>query len=435
MQEPLRADTLNPAATIGGKPNPYLIAQDQLDRAARLCGLSQVVRDILSQPKNELIINFPVRMDNGEYKMFKGYRVQHSNILGPYKGGIRYHEQVTLDEVKALASWMTYKCALHDIPFGGGKGGIKFMPRQHSITEIERITRRFTHALGANIGPEYDIPAPDVGTNAQIMVWMMDTYMNVVGFNDKNANRRVVTGKTLASGGSHGRESATGQGIVHCIAEWARDRRFDLNGATFTVQGFGNVGSNAAKILVRTGASLTAVGDWKGYVANGDGINPYKLGEHVQRTGSVMGYPGTRAITRDEFFATQADIFIPAALEMEIGIAEAKALNVKLIVEGANGPTEPVAEPILHEKGIDLIPDILANSGGVVVSYYEWLQNKRSERWDLEEVEERLAKRMKRTYLAVTEYAAGKKCDWRMAAMAIALDRIGKAYAERGIFP
>jgi glutamate dehydrogenase (NAD(P)+) len=417
------------------KPNPYDVALAQLDKAARVAGISPAVRDILSQPKNELIVNFPVRMDNGEYKMFKGYRVQHSNILGPYKGGIRYHEQVSLDEVKALASWMTYKCALHDIPFGGGKGGIKFMPRQHSQAELERITRRFTHALGANIGPEYDIPAPDVGTNGQIMVWMMDTYMNVVGFTDKNANRRVVTGKTLNSGGSLGRESATGQGIVHCIAEWARDRRFDLNGASYTVQGYGNVGSNAAKILARTGATLTAVGDWKGYIANSDGINPFKLADHVAKTGSVAGYSGGRSITRAEFFATAADIFIPAALELEIGVEEAKALNVKLIVEGANGPTETAAEPILYEKGIALIPDILANSGGVVVSYYEWLQNKRSERWDLEEVEERLAKRMKRTYLNVSEYAATKKVDWRVAAMAIAIERIGRAYAERGIFP
>jgi glutamate dehydrogenase (NAD(P)+) len=417
------------------KPNPYTVALAQLDRAAKILGLPSEVRAILSQPKNELIINFPVRMDSGEYKMFKGYRVQHNNILGPYKGGIRYHEDVSLDEVKALASWMTYKCALHDIPFGGGKGGIKFMPRQHSTAELERITRRFTHALGANIGPEYDIPAPDVGTNGQTMVWMMDTYMNVVGFSDKHANRRVVTGKTLASGGSHGREAATGQGIVHCIVEWARDRRFDLNGSTFTVQGFGNVGSNAAKILARTGASLMAAGDWKGYITNVDGINPFKLSEYVQKTGSVLGYPGSRPITRDEFFATPADIFIPAALELEIGVPEAKALSVRLIVEGANGPTETDAEPILREKGIDVIPDILANSGGVVVSYYEWLQNKRSERWELEEVEERLAKRMKRTFLAVSEMAAAKKCDWRMAAMAIALDRIGRAYSERGIFP
>jgi glutamate dehydrogenase (NAD(P)+) len=417
------------------KPNPYKIAQDQLDSAAKICGLPGPILSILSQPKNELIVNFPVRMDNGEYKLFKGYRVQHNNILGPYKGGIRYHEMVSLDEIKALASWMTYKCALHDIPFGGGKGGIKFSPRDHSQNELERITRRFTHALGSNIGPEYDIPAPDVGTNGQIMVWMMDTYMNVVGFVDKNANRRVVTGKTLASGGSYGRESATGQGIVHCITEWARDRRFDLNGSTFSVQGFGNVGSNAAKILARTGASLTATGDWKGYIFNGDGINPYKLSEYVVRTGSVIGYPSSRTITRDEFFATPVDICIPAALELEIGIPEAKALTCKLLVEGANGPTDSAAEPYLYEKGIAVIPDVLANSGGVVVSYYEWLQNKRSERWDLEEVEERLAKRMKRTYLAVNEYAAMKKCDWRNAALCIAIDRIGKAYGERGIFP
>jgi glutamate dehydrogenase (NAD(P)+) len=434
MLEHSRADTLAPLPPAG-KPNPYLVAIAQLDRAAKISGISSVVRDILSQPKNELIINFPVRMDSGEYKMFKGYRVQHSNILGPYKGGIRYHELVSLDEVKALASWMTYKCALHDIPFGGGKGGIKFMPRQHSMPEIERITRRFTHALGANIGPEYDIPAPDVGTNGQIMVWMMDTYMNGVGFGDKNANRRVVTGKTLSSGGSHGRETATGQGIVHCITEWARDRRFELNGASYTVQGFGNVGSYASKILARTGATLVATGDYKGYIANNHGLNPFKLAEHVQRTGSVVDYPGSTVITREEFFATHADICIPAALELEIGVPEAKALNVKLVVEGANGPTETAAEPIIHEKGIDLIPDILANSGGVVVSYYEWLQNKRSERWDLEEVEDRLAKRMKRTYLAVSEYAQQKKCDWRMAAMGIALERIAKAYSERGIFP
>jgi len=417
------------------KPNPYKIAQDQLARGAEICGLAPAIANILSQPKNELIVNFPVRMDNGEHRLFKGYRVQHNNILGPYKGGIRYHEMVSLDEVKALASWMTYKCALHDVPFGGGKGGIKFNPREHSPGELERITRRFTHALGENIGPEYDIPAPDVGTNGQIMVWMMDTYMNGVGSTNKNANRGVVTGKTLASGGSHGREQATGQGIVHCITEWARDRRFDLNGSTFSVQGFGNVGSNASKILARTGASLIATGDWKGYIFNGDGLNPHKLQEYVTRTGSVVGYPSAKGITRDEFFATAVDIFVPAALELEIGIPEVKVLNCKLIVEGANGPTDSAAEPYIHEKGISLVPDILANSGGVVVSYFEWLQNKRSERWDLEEVEERLQKRMKRTYLAVDEYASTKKVSWRDAAMAIAVERIGKAYAERGIFP
>jgi len=421
-----------PAAS---KPNPYAVAQQQFEKAASFCGLQSSIKEILSQPKNELIVNFPVRLDNGETRLFKGYRVQHNNVLGPYKGGMRYHHEVTLDEVKALAAWMTFKCALHDIPFGGAKGGIKFTPRDYSAGELERITRRFTFALGTNIGPDYDIPAPDVGTNAQTMVWMMDTYLAFADNMNRGEARGVVTGKTLSAGGSHGREAATGQGIVHCITEWARDRRFDLNGATYTVQGFGNVGSNTARILARSGASLVAVGDWKGYVANPEGINPFKLAEYVQRTGSVADYPGSQTITRAEFFGVEADIFVPAALELEIGPAEARALRCKVIVEGANGPTDPRAEPIIADKGIALIPDILANSGGVCVSYYEWLQNKRSENWDLEEVEEKLAKRMKRTYLSVSEFAATRKCDWRTAAMSIALSRLAKPYGERGIFP
>jgi glutamate dehydrogenase (NAD(P)+) len=425
----------SPLLATAGKPNPYQVAQLQFERAADLCGLVPEIREILSQPKNELIVNFPVRLDDGTYRLFKGYRVQHNNVLGPYKGGMRYHEEVTLDEVKALAAWMTFKCALHDIPFGGAKGGIKFKPRDHSAGELERISRRFTSALGNNIGPDYDIPAPDVGTNAQTMVWMMDTYLAFADAVNRGEARGVVTGKTLSAGGSHGREQATGQGIVHCITEWARDRRLDLNGLTYTVQGYGNVGSNAARILARTGASLVAVGDWKGYLANPEGINPFKLSEYVVRTGSVAGYPAAQSITRAEFFAVENDILIPAALELEIGEAEARSLRCKVIVEGANGPTDPRAEPIIAEKGIALIPDILANSGGVCVSYYEWLQNKRSEIWDLEEVEEKLAKRMKRTYLAVSEYAATRKCDWRTAAMALALIRLAKPYSERGIFP
>ena len=253
------ADTSSASGTA--KPNPYLVAQQQFEKAADFCKLAPTVRAILSQPKNELIVNFPVKLDSGENRLFKGYRVQHNNVLGPFKGGIRYHHEVTLDEVKALATWMTFKCALHEIPFGGGKGGIKFNPRDFSPAELERITRRFTFALGNNIGPDYDIPAPDVGTNSQTMVWMMDTYLAFGENNNKGESRGVVTGKTIATGGSHGREQATGQGIVHCITEWAHDHHFDLNGATFSVQGFGNVGSNAAKILARTGASMTSVGD------------------------------------------------------------------------------------------------------------------------------------------------------------------------------
>ena len=428
-------EAANSTATSAPKSNPYQVAAEQFQRAAAFCGLEQSVRETLSQPKSELIVNFPVRMDSGEYRLFKGYRVQHNNALGPYKGGIRYHPQVHLDEMKALASWMTYKCALHDLPLGGGKGGIKFDPGEFSKGELERITRRFTFELGNNIGPNHDIPAPDMGTNAQTMAWMMDTYLSLGASNERHVNRAVVTGKPLAVGGSRGREAATGQGVVHCIHEWARDKRFDLNGATFTVQGFGNVGSNTAKILARSGSSLIATGDYKGYLYNPDGINPFRLAEHVRQTGSVMGYSGCHEISRKDFFAVQTDILIPAALELEIGDAEARDMHCKVVVEAANGPTDLGAEAILAERQIDVLPDILANSGGVIVSYYEWLQNRRAESWDLEEVEERLSKRMRRTYLAVTEYAIQRKTDLRTAAMCIALERIAATIRERGIFP
>jgi len=433
---PAPATTPAPAAaSLAQRGNLYTVATLQMEKAAKAINLDPAVHAILSQPKNEIIVNFPCRMDSGEMKVFKGYRVQHNNILGPFKGGIRYHEEANLDEMKALAAWMTYKCALHDIPYGGGKGGIKFNPRLHSKAELERITRRFTHDLGGNIGPEWDIPAPDVGTNGQTMVWMMDTYMNIVGSNEKNSVRRIVTGKTLSAGGSHGREQATGRGVVHCITEWARDRHFNLDGCTFTVQGFGNVGSHTARILSKLGATLVGVGDYKGYIANTEGLNPHKLSEWVQQTGSVVEYKGGKPISREEFFALECDIFVPAALELEIGPNEARALKCKLVVEGANGPTYPEAEEILVSRGIDVLPDIFANSGGVIVSYYEWLQNKRSERWDLEEVESRLERRMKRTYGLLRDFTVERKMDWRTAAYAVGLERIQKAYMERGIFP
>src|SRR6266481_5810956 len=287
--------------------NLFEIATRQIDKAMRLINIDPDIAEILAHPKNELIVNFPVRLDTGRIEMFKGYRVQHNNILGPYKGGIRYHQEANLDEMKALASWMTYKSALHEIPFGGGKGGVKFDPRTTSKQELERITRRFTAALGSNIGPDYDIPAPDVNTNSQTMVWMMDTYMNIVGAGDRNTVRGVVTGKSVSAGGSHGRAEATGQGVVHCIAEWAKDRNFNLDGCHVIIQGFGNVGS---------------------YMANTEGINPHKLGEHVHKTGSVAGYKGASKINREEFFSLDAHIFVPAALELEVGVPEAKALRV-----------------------------------------------------------------------------------------------------------
>ncbi|HLU65079.1 MAG TPA: Glu/Leu/Phe/Val dehydrogenase [Kofleriaceae bacterium] len=415
--------------------NLFEVATQQVNKAADAINLDQAVRQILAQPKNELIINFPVRMDDGRYEILKGYRVQHNNLLGPYKGGIRYHHEANLDEMKALAAWMTYKCALHDIPYGGAKGGIKFDPHKHSKSELERITRRFTHALGSNIGPEWDIPAPDVGTNEQTMVWMMDTYMNVVGHSDRNAVMRVVTGKSIASGGSYGRREATGQGLVHCIHEWARQRHFRLDGCTFIVQGFGNVGSHAAKLLSKMGAVMVGVGDYKGYLANTEGMNPHKLAEYVARTGSVADYRGGTAITREQFFGIECDIFVPAALELEIGPQEAETLRCKLVAEGANGPTYPKAEEILLKRGVDIIPDILANSGGVVVSYFEWLQNKRSERWEHQDVLDKLERRMKQTFESVHHYVAQHGTDWRTACYAIALERLQTSYRERGIFP
>jgi glutamate dehydrogenase (NAD(P)+) len=413
----------------------FKVVQNYLEEAAKVAEVTPYISTILSQPKNEIIVNFPVKMDDGSIRLFKGYRIQHNNLLGPYKGGIRYHESVTLDDVKALAAMMTWKCALMNLPLGGGKGGIKFNPSQVSRDELQRITRRFIHALGSNIGPETDIPAPDVGTDAKTMAWAMDTYMNTVGQLSKQAVKGVVTGKPVASGGTLGREKATGQGVVHCITEWAEEKDFNLGGATLIVQGFGNVGSHAAVILSKLGVSTIAVGDHTGYMYNPEGFNPHKLQDWVKKNRSIAGYPGGKPISREEFFRIKADLFIPAALEAQIGVDEARDLQVRLVAEGANGPCTPEGEKVLLERGIDIIPDVLANAGGVTVSYYEWVQNKRSESWTLEEVDSRLEKAMKKAYREVVEMARQKKCSLRVAAYAVALQRIAAAYGEREIFP
>lgn len=413
----------------------FKVVQGYLNEAAKLVDLPAHVQAMLSQPKNELIVHFPVRMDDGSMRMFKGYRIQHNNLRGPYKGGLRFHHTVSLDDLKALAAMMTWKCALMNIPFGGAKGGVKVDTRDLSSEELMRVMRRFTHALGNNIGPYSDIPAPDVGTNSQLMVWLMDTYMNSVDNSMKNAQRAVVTGKTLTCGGSQGREQATSMGVVHCITEWARDNRFDLEGKTAIIQGFGNVGSHAALLLAKLGVSTIAVGDHSGYRLNSEGFNAHKLAQHCRANGSIEGYAAGEEISREEFFATKADIFIPAALENQIGAEEAMALDVKLIAEGANGPCNPAGERILEERGIPVIPDVLANSGGVTVSYYEWVQNLRSESWDKEEVHERLERAMKKHYQRVHFFAQEKKVSMRIAAYALALENLAQAYSERGIFP
>ena len=313
------------------------------------------------------------------------------------------------------------------------KGGVKPNPRQFSKEDQERITRRFTHALGTNIGPEWDIPAPDMGTNSDHMDWMMDTYSNIVA--DKQGVKRVVTGKSVAVGGSKGRTEATGRGVVTCIEKWAENKKLDLAGMTLAVQGFGNVGSHTATILSRRGVILLATGDHTGYYYNPEGFNPYRLRDYVSETGSLEGYPGGQQISREEFFATQADILVPAALELQISGEEANKLNCKVIVEAANGPVDLIGEKVIAERGIDLIPDILANSGGVVVSYYEWLQNKRSETWEKDEVRAKMEARMKKAYDRVTEKCLDMKIDMRTACYVLALENIQAVYQRRGIWP
>ncbi|MCZ6782948.1 MAG: Glu/Leu/Phe/Val dehydrogenase [Proteobacteria bacterium] len=415
--------------------NLYHLATAQLERASRVIGLDPEVALLLAQPKNELIIHFPVRLTSGEIRLFKGYRVQHNNILGPFKGGVRYHESVTLDESKALAAWMTWKCALQELPFGGAKGGIKFDPNQVSREDLERITRRFTHALGTNIGPEWDIPAPDMGTDAQVMDWMMDTYSNIVSTQEKHNVKRVVTGKSVACGGSQGREEATGWGVVMCIEEWARVRGVDLQGTTLSLQGYGNVGSHLAMAMARLGASLVAVGDHTGYRVSPEGFNPYKLAEYQASEGSLAGYPGGTEVDRDEFFSTPCDVFVPAAVALAIGAQEALDLPCRVVAEAANGPMDLEAERILQERGVDVLPDILVNSGGVVVSYLEWLQNKRGERWDSKDVQGKLVRRMAQTFQQVRNTMAELETDMRTACYALALGRLSEVYRRRGVWP
>jgi len=422
-------------STTTKKLSIYKNVTKQFNKAADLMGLDPEIRKIMPHTTNEIQVNFPVVMDDGHVEVFTGYRVQHNTALGPYKGGVRYHPAVDIDEVRALAAWMTWKTAVADIPFGGAKGGIQIDPSRYSDAELERITRRFTFALGSNIGPDYDIPAPDVNTNAQIMAWMMDTYVQTMPPFERNRNVHVVTGKPVELGGSLGRDKATGQGVVFTIEQWAKEQNFDLNNATYIVQGFGNVGSWAARLLKPYGPQLIAVEDATGAISNPGGIDPGELTEHVAEHGGVDSYSKTEAIDHQAFLETQADIFIPAALENQITAETAPLLDVRLIAEGANGPTDPEGDIILQEKGTALLPDILCNAGGVIVSYFEWLQNKRNEFWRLEEVDTKLHRFMLSAYERVRDAAEEFETDWRTAAYIVALRRLEYVYKERGIFP
>ena len=415
--------------------NLYQMACSQWERAAELIGLEPWIHTILSQPKNELMIHFPVLMDDGEYRLFKGYRVQHNNALGPYKGGMRYHPDVHIDEVKALATWMTFKCALVDLPFGGGKGGVQFDPKSLSDGELMRLTRRFIHALGDNIGPNYDIPAPDVGTNAQTMVWMMDTYLETTASANRHGVQNVVTGKTLECGGSEGRDKATAQGAVFTIEEWAKERDFDLSKATFVVQGYGNAGSHSSILLAKHGATLLAACNSRAAIHSDRGIDPAALQRWLADKNDLAEFPDADAIPLDRILTVETDILIPAALENQIRGDNAHRIEAKVIAEAANGPTTPEADDILTSRGIEVIPDILCNAGGVVVSYFEWVQNKRSEHWELDEVDAKLSDIMRRAYHRVRGFAREHDCSNRTAAFAVALQRIQSVFHQRRIFP
>jgi glutamate dehydrogenase (NAD(P)+) len=421
--------------TAPKKASLYDNVSRQFNKAADLMKLDSNIRKILGSTMNEVVVHFPVKMDDGKLEILTGYRVQHNNAQGPFKGGLRFHPSVEIDEVRALASWMTWKGAIVGIPFGGGKGGIQFDPSKYSINELERVSRRFTFALGETIGPEYDIPAPDVNTTPQIMAWILDTYLSTRPPHEANRSIHVVTGKPVESGGSLGRDKATGQGVVFMIEEWARDRNIDLGGVSYTVQGFGNVGSWASRLMQEHGSKLVAVEDATGAIANPQGIDAEELFKYVELTRGVAGFKSAEAVSHDDFMRTKADIFIPAALENQITGETAPNLKVKLVAEGANGPTNPEGDAILEKRGIDVLPDILCNSGGVVVSYFEWLQNKRSESWELEEVDEKLHKKMTRAFERVRDTAEEHRTDWRTAAYIVALSRLERVYLDRGIFP
>lgn len=409
---------------------------EQFNNAADHIDLHSNIRKILSIANNEIIVNFPVKMDNGDVEIFTGYRVQHNNALGPYKGGLRYHPTVDIDAARALAMWMTWKTSLAGLPYGGGKGGIQLDPSKYSETELERITRRFTFALADNIGPEHDIPAPDVNTNSQTMAWITDTYMSTRPPAERSANLHVVTGKPAGSGGLEGRDRATGYGVFITIKFWTKKNNISLKNKKFIVQGFGNVGYWTSYFLEKEGTKLVAIQDAFGSIENKNGIVAENLFKYTKiNKGSIVDFPEAGSINNDMFFGIDCDILIPAALGNQITSENASQIKATLIAEGANGPTNVEGEKILLKRGITIIPDILCNSGGVIGSYFEWLQNRNGELWQLDEVMDKLYKKLKESFDKVYEYSEFEVVDMRTAAYCIALERIEKAYILRGIFP
>jgi glutamate dehydrogenase (NAD(P)+) len=403
----------------------------EFDGAARILNLEPGIWKILTSPKRQIIVSCPIQMDNGEIEVFTGYRVQYNITLGPAKGGIRYHPGVSLDEVTALAAWMTWKCAVAHIPFGGGKGGVICDPTKMSKRETEALTRRYIAEIVDAIGPEKDVPAPDVNTNDQIMAWVMDTYSMHVG----HTTTSVVTGKPVELGGSLGRREATGRGVMIATRESAKHVGFDIKGATVAIQGFGNVGSVSADLLAReTGATIIAVTDWKGGVYNKQGLDITRLLEYVQQKKTVEGFAGAEAIDNADLFKLDVDVLIPAALENQITIENAPAIKAKVIVEGANGPTTPDANKLLHDRGIFIVPDILANSSGVTTSYFEWVQDRYGYFWTEKEVNERLEAKMCEAFHAVLQNSIKYNVDMRTAAYIVAISRVATVTRMRGMY-
>ncbi len=411
--------------------NPFAIALAQFDRAAEHLNLDDGLRELLKTPKRQLVVSIPVKMDDGSLRVFEGYRVQHNLARGPGKGGIRYHPDVTLDEVKALAMWMTWKCATVNLPYGGAKGGVRVNPKELSQGELERLTRRYATEIAPLIGPDRDIPAPDVYTDAQTMAWIMDTISMFKGHTELG----VVTGKPVELGGSLGRQEATARGCQFVIREACRAFGLSLSDATVVVQGFGNAGSNVARFLHEDGARIIALSDSKGGIYNPRGIDPQAALEHKIQTGALQGLPDTEAITNEELLELSCDILVPAALENQITRRNAARIRARLIAEAANGPTTPAADDILFDRGITVIPDILANAGGVSVSYFEWVQNQYGFFWPEDEVRGHLERIMRNAFHAVRAMAERHRVDLRRGAYILAIKRVAEATRVRGIFP
>ncbi|MFZ1206422.1 MAG: Glu/Leu/Phe/Val dehydrogenase [Candidatus Acidiferrales bacterium] len=411
--------------------NPHKIAQIQFDIAAEYLKLDAGLRQILRTPKRVLEVSIPTKMDNAQVKVFTGYRVQHNVARGPAKGGIRYHPNVTVDEVKALATWMTWKCATVNIPFGGGKGGVICDPKRMSKAELERMTRRYTSEILPLIGPEQDIPAPDIYTDAQTMAWIMDTYSMTKGYSSLG----VVTGKPVSIGGSEGRKEATARGVLVTVEEACKVKKMSLRGAAVAIQGFGNAGSMVAKLFAEKKARIVAISDSRGGVFNSRGIDPLKAMRYKERSGTVVGMPGTSRISNDDLLTMKCDILIPAALENVITLNNVDQIKAKIVAEAANGPTTPHADEALARKGIMLLPDILANAGGVTASYFEWVQDLQSFFWPAAEVNLKLESLMRRAFLEVYESMRKHRTHMRTGAYVLAVGRVADATLVRGLFP